>query len=324
MFNNIDDQERGLIKTISSNLVRAQKEEKKELTDRNRYLEKAGFDSVRLAHLLFEKENRIEGSRYLLSAAHSYEAAEAFIQATACYDKIIELGEPDFLNRAIEGSSRLNEIKKDKKDKIDSSTREGKIAILDFLVWKHHAIKTTEAIEYFSKEFDQDVSTTSVRAYAHELEDRRRVIIWGGPQGREYHIYPNIADLATREKYYGVETLFAGSIESRITENFKINFENWYFNKELFILNETVVPKMVMTVDMEAFVQNIVKFASPGFSVKAFGTLEKFSNLADNGYEADLNKKLDVINSRALIDSFNDETIYQRENYTGNNCDIFS
>jgi len=312
MFNNIDNQTRGLIKAISSNLVRAQQEEKNDLTNRNRYLEKAGFDSVRLAHILFEKGNRIESSRYLLSAANSYEAAEAYNQSTACYDKIIKIGEQDFLNKAKEGLSRLRDAKKDPKDKIDSSTREGKIAYLDFLVWKYHSIRTTQAIDYFAKEFGQNVSKDSVRSYAHELEERKRVIIWGGPQGREYKIYPNIADLASREKYYGVDTLFVGSIESRIT-NFKIKFENWYFNKELFILNGTVVPKMVMVVDMEAFVKNIVKFASPDFKVKAFGTLEKFSNLADNGYETQLDEKLDVINSKALIDRITDATLYERE-----------
>ncbi len=313
MFNNIDNQSRGLIKAISSNLVRAQQEEKNDLTNRNRYLEKAGFDSVRLAHILFEKENRIESSRYLLSAANSYEAAEAYNQSTACYDKIIEIGEQDFSNKANEGLSRLRDAKKDKKDKIDPSTREAKIAYLDSLVWKYHSIRTTQAIEYFADEFGQKVSTDSVRSYAHELEERKRVIIWGGPQGREYNIYPNIADLASRERYYGVDTLFVGSIESRITTNFQIKFENWYFNKELFILNGTVVPKMVMAVDMEAFVKNIKQFASPEFSVKAFGTLEKFSNLADNGYETQSNEKLDVINSKALIDRNTDATLYERE-----------
>ncbi|MDP3104326.1 MAG: hypothetical protein Q8M95_06935 [Candidatus Methanoperedens sp.] len=276
MFQNIDVQTRGLIKTISSNLIRAQKEENKDLTNRNRYLEKAGFDSVRLAHHLFEQRNNTESSRYLLSAAHSYESAEAFNQARACYDKIIEIEEQDFIDKAKEGITQLSDIIKCKKEKIDYTTREGKISFLDFLVWKHRSIKTTQAMELFKSEFDEEVGAGSIRSYAHELQERRRVIIWGGPQGREYHIYPNIADLATRERYYGVDTLVAGSIESRITSKFKINFENWYFNKELFQFNEIVVPKMVIAVDMEAFVQNIVKFAAPSFSVKAFGTLENF------------------------------------------------
>ena len=313
MFNNIDIQTRELIKEISSNLVRAQQEENNDLTNRNRYLEKAGFVSVRLAHLLFERKNNIESSRYFLSAANSYEAAEAFNQATACYDKIIEIGNQDFINKAQDGLYRLNNIKKDDAYKIDLETKEGKIAILDSLVWKNHVIKTTQVIDYFAREFDREISAGSVRSYAHELVDRKRVIIWGGPQGREYSIYPNIADLASRKKYYGVDTLFAGSIESRITNDFKINFENWNFNKELFILNSNVVPKMVMAVDMEAFVKNIMKFASPDFSIKTYGTLEKFSNLADNGYETQLNEKLDVINSKALIDPRTDTTIYARE-----------
>jgi len=32
------------------------------------------------------------------------------------------------------------------------------------------------------------------------------VTIWGGPQGRPYHIYPNVVDLATRKGHYGKET----------------------------------------------------------------------------------------------------------------------
>lgn len=115
MLNNIDDRARGLIKSISSNLIRAQSEENTDITNRNRHLEKAGFGSVRLANLLFERGDFIESSRYLLSAANSYEAAEAFNQATACYDKIIEIGEQDFLDKGKEGLSRLNDVIKDKK-----------------------------------------------------------------------------------------------------------------------------------------------------------------------------------------------------------------
>lgn len=127
MINNIDIQTRELIKAISSNLVRAQQEENNDLTNRNRYLEKAGFESIRLAHLFLERGNHIESSRYFLSAANSYEAAEAFNRATACYDKIIEIGD-HFINKAQEGLYRLNYIKKDETDKIDLSTKEGKIA----------------------------------------------------------------------------------------------------------------------------------------------------------------------------------------------------
>lgn len=305
----INGEEKRLIKAISSNLIRAQKEENKNIYKRNRYLEKAGFDSVYLSLFLFKKENTIESSRYLFSAAHSYEKAEAHNQAISCYDRIIEIGHQDYLDKAQEGLSRINQ---EKNDDINVETKDGKISALDFLVWKYHGITTAQAIEYFREEFDKEVLPDSIRSYAHELEERKRVIIWGGPQGRPYHIYPNVADLATRKRHYGKNTIIAGSVESRITENFVINFENWQYNKEFFILNGTIIPKMVMAIDMNAFVNNLKIFSSPGFSVKAFGKLENLAELAGNGYTTNLREELDVIDSDIIIDGSTEGTIYDR------------
>lgn len=305
----MNEQIRSLVKAVSSNLIRAQKEEGRDIARRNRYLEKAGIDSVSLAWLFLKRNDNIASSEYLLSAAYSYETAEAFNQARACYDKIIEIGKQDFLHEARNGLFRLNHLKF---DEIDISTKEGKIAALDVLVWKYYGIKTTEAVNYFLEEFDQDVSSNSIRTYAHELKNRKRVVIWGGPQGREYHIYPNIASLATRKQFYGKKALLSGSIESRITENFQINFKNLNYNKELFLLNGSMNPKIVMAVDMDAFVQNLKSLMTPGFPVKAFGVLENFADLAGNGYVTTSKEELDVIDSNTLIDGSTDEPIYNR------------
>lgn len=308
----MNDKEKRLIKAVSSNLIRAQKEENKDISQRNRYLEQASFDSVHLSQFLLETGNNIESSRYLFSAAHSYEKVEAFNQAMACYDKIIEIAHQDFLDQAQESLSSLYGTIHEKNNEIDLKTKDGKISAIDFLIWKHHGITTTKTIEYFAEEFDQVISPTSVRSYARELEERKRVIIWGGPQGREYHIYPNVADLATRKRHYGEKTIIAGSIESRITDNFLIDFENWQYNKEFFILNGNIIPKMVMAVDMKAFVQNLMKFTKPGFSVKALGKLENFTELAGNGYRTTLKEELDVIDSNVIFDGSTDGTIYER------------
>lgn len=308
-FIDISDTEQKLIKAVSSNLIRAQMEENKDTSKRNRYLENASFESVHLSRLFLKEGNNIESSRYLMSAAYSFEKAEALNQAVACYNKIIEIEHQDFIDEAKEGLSRSIQ---EKKSDIDLSTKEGKLAALDLLVWKYNGLTTTQLIDNFSEEFDYEILSATVRNYAHELEERKRVIIWGGPQGREYHIYPNIANLATRRGFYGKKTMVAGSIESRITDNFSINFEQWYYNKELFILNGNVIPKMVMAIDMTAFVKNLVTFTNIGHPVKTFGILENFSGLASNGYETMLNEDLDVIDPDVIIDGNTEGTIYNR------------
>jgi len=305
----MDEPMRKLIKIVSSNLIRAQREENRDITKRNRYLEEASFVSIHLARLLSERGDLVESSRYLLSAAHSYEKAEAINHAIACYDKIIEIGETDFSNDAREG---LSVLKRFRMDEIDLDTKEGKMAALDSLVWKHPGLTTTRALQYFSEEFDQELSPTSTRLYARELEERKRVTIWGGPQGRPYHIYPNVVDLATRTGHYGKETLVQGSVESRITEDFRIKFEKWNYNKEMFVLNGTINPKVVMAVDMEGFVKNLKSFSEPGFRVSTVGILENFQDLAGNGYETNLEENLDVIDSNVLIDGYTDAIIYNR------------
>jgi len=141
ILDKMDGKVRELIKTVSSNLIRVQREENRDLTNRNRYLEEASFVST------------------------------------------------------------------------------------------YPGLTTTRALQYFSEELDQELSPTSTRLYARELKERKRVTIWGGPQGREYHIYPNVVDLATRTGYYRKETFVQGSVESRTTEDFRIKFEKWNYNK---------------------------------------------------------------------------------------------
>ena len=307
ILDTMDEPMRKLIKTVSSNLIRAQREENRDITKRNRYLEQASFGSIYLARLLSERNDLIESSRYLLSAAHSYEKAGAINPAIACYEKIIETGETDFSNDAREGLSML---KRFRMDEIDLGTKEGKMTALDSLVWEHPGLTTAHALQYFLDEFDQELSPTSVRLYARELKERKRVTIWGGPQGRAYHIYPNVVDLATRKGHYGKETLVHGSVEYRITEDFRIKFEKWNYNKEMFILNGTIDPKVVMAIDMEGFVKNLKSFSEPGFRVSAVGILENFQDLAGDGYETNLEENLDVIDSNVLIDGYTDAIIY--------------
>lgn len=306
-----------LIKAVSSNLIRAQQEEKKDGDESliNSFLDKAGFDSVLLAKYFLKENDPVEGSRYLLSGAYSFEKSGAFNQALACYNKIINIGEEEFLDQATLGISRLDSIEND----LDISTKEGKIIALDFLIWKNYGLTTTSAQKSISDEFNLEVSSASIRSYAKILEERKRAIIWGGPQGREYHIYPNIADLATREKYYGQKSLFVGSIENRITDQFNVNFNNLDYNKELFILNGSIVPKMVLAVDMDAFVQNLEKFSRPPFAVKAFGELKKSTDFGENGYETTLEEELDLVDANKLYDGQTEEAIYERQEIGGHN-----
>lgn len=310
-----------LIKSITSNLLRAQRAEHnvKDRTERNYFLDKASADSVYLAKLLLETGDYRESSRYFLSAAHSYERAGAFIQSKACYDKLLEIAIPEFIEKAKKGLINLNSVKK---DDLDLTSKEGKINALDILIWRHNWATTTKVKEYLYEEFGLDISTGSIRLYANELKERKRVVIWGGPQGREYHIYPNMADLATRTQHYGKKSLFEGLIESRITDDFTVDFNKLNYNKEIFILNERIKPKMIIVVDEEGFVRNLDKFATNGYPMIAKGVLRQFSYLKDNGNEIQKNSNfsnqknpqnemLDVLDSEVLADGHTGEVIYE-------------
>jgi hypothetical protein len=275
------------------------------------FLDKAGFDSVFVAKILLEAGDPIESSEYFLSAAYSYEESGASVQAISCFNKLLDIGVDEFLDRAKEGLSRIISVKK---DNIDINKREGRIKALDFLVWKNYALTTTQAIESFSQEFNISVSDSSVRNYANILKERKRVLIWGGPQGREYNIFPNIKDLATRKDYYGKDALFPGSIESRVTKDFRVRFETLDSHKELFLINSSIMPKMVIAVDMDAFVQNVERLMTPHFSVKAIGELKRSTDLENNGYAPMINGDLDLLDSTTLYDGITDETIYERAN----------
>ena len=309
MMNLIKNNEiKRLVKAISSNLIRAQMEEKSDLKLRNKYLEAAGSDSISLGRLLFELDEKVESSRYYLSAGRSFEESGAINRSRTCYEKIIEIGVDNFIDKAKEGLERFENLKQ----RVDVNTKEGRLTGLDYIVWKYKGLNTLEAVEYMKRDFGLDLSTSTIRAYARELEDRERVAIWGGPQGRLYHIYPNLANLATRKDYYGVETAISGSIEERVTHNFKIQFQNWSYNKEIFVINGTIFPKMLMTVDMNAYVKNLDKLTKKGYTLKAVGTLQKFQSLAGNGYEIIQSSYQDVFDSKILIDSITGEPIYSR------------
>jgi len=300
---------RELMKKVSSNLMRAQIEENRDVSVRNKYLEQAGSDSVKLGRLLIELGDCHEASRYFLSAAFSFKKPYAITQARACFQKVIELDEPDFVDQAKVELSQLREIEK---DVLDLETKEGRLAALDYLVWKHPAITTPKTQQLFEDEFDREINPSTMRNYAHELEKRRRIVLWGGPQGRVLHMYPNIAELATRSQHYGMTTLVSGIVGARLTNKFTIKLETLKHNKELFIINSSIVPSMLISIDMEGFVKNVKAFARPNFTLKALGSLEKFSDLVNIGYDSSRYREKDVLDSYRLIDH-TETTIYDRD-----------
>jgi len=123
---------KGLVKAISSNLIRAQMEEKMDLNLRNKYLESAGSDSISIGRLLLEFDN-VESSKYFLSAGHSFEESGAINRSRTCYEKVIEIGVGDFIDRAREGLERLDRVNQH----VDLDTKEGRLAGLDYIVWKY-------------------------------------------------------------------------------------------------------------------------------------------------------------------------------------------
>ena len=296
-----------LVKVISSNLVRAQMEEKMDLYLRNKYLESAGSDSISLGRLLLEYD-KVESSKYFLTAGRSFEESGAINRSRTCYERLIEIGVGDFIDKAREGLERLENLNQH----VDVNTKEGRLAGLDYIVWKYKGLNTLEAVEYLKKDFGLVLSTDTIRNYARELEVRDRVAIWGGPQGRIYHIYPNLSNLATRKGYYGVETAISGKIEERVTPSFKIQFQNWSYNKEIFVVNGTLFPELLLTVDMNAYIKNLDKLSKKGYAIKAVGTLQKFQSLAYGGYKNIESRSQDVFDSKILIDCITGEPMYNR------------
>ena len=293
---------------ITTNLIHAQSEEGKDVVTRNRYLSWAGLDSLKLAkRFISEKENR-EAAKYLLSAAYSYHEFGALYQSRMCFKMILDLGVDEFTDNAKEGLEKVNKLFNNLSI---SEQKEANITLLDYLVWEHRALNTLNAEEYF-KEYGVDITTSTVRNYARELEKRNKVVIWGGPQGRVYKIYPNISELTSKIDYYGYETMIPGAIQERITDKFCIKFENWRNNQELFILNGSNKPKIIMAIDMDAFTEHIKVFSKPGFSVKALGTLENFDQFIEKGYAQNFNEKLDILDSKIIIDAKTNEAIYNR------------
>ena len=122
MMNLIKNNEiKRLVKAISSNLIRAQMEEKSDLKLRNKYLEAAGSDSISLGRLLFELDEKLESSKYYLSAGRSFEESGAINRSRTCYEKIIEIGVDTFIDKAKEGLERFENLKQ----RVDVNTKEG-------------------------------------------------------------------------------------------------------------------------------------------------------------------------------------------------------
>ncbi len=304
---------KGLVKAINSNLMRAQMEEKGDINLRNTYLESAGFDSVKLAKLLLNAGEKFESSSYLLSAGYSFEESGAIMQARACFKKVLNVGLDRFVEETKEGLERLKNLEKTI-DNIDLNSKEGGLFALDHLIWKHGGLDTIKAAEYL-EELGCGRSTVTVRNYARELEERKRVVIWGGPQGKIYHLYPNVAELATREEHYGKETMISGSIESRVTDSFNIDFQKWDYNKEIFEINSTILPKMLITIDIEGYNKNLDRFIKQQrYPLKAIGILEDFPTLEANGYTTNQIEyhKDDVFDSNVLI-SITGDMLYNRD-----------
>lgn len=296
-----------LVKAVSSNLIRAQMEEKMDLHLRNKYLESAGSDSIILGRLLLEFDN-VESSKYFLSAGHSFEESGAIGRSKTCYEKIIEIEVGDFIDKAKEGLERLDRINQH----IDLNTKEGRLTGLEYVVWKYRGLNTLEAVEYLKKDLGLELGRGTIRNYARELEARKRVAIWGGPQGRLYHIYPNLAYVATRKKYYGEEITISGLIEKRVTRSyFKIQLKNWSCNKEIFVVNGNRFQNNLLAVDMNAYIKNLDKLKK-GYAIKALGSFQEFRSLASNGYEIIQSPYQDFFDSKALIDNSTGKPIYNR------------
>ncbi len=307
-----NDDVRALVKAISSNLIRAQREEGRDLNSRNRYLEAAGSDSILLGRLLLDEyNNKVESSEYFLSAGRSFEESGALNPSRTCYEKVIEIGLLEFKDLANEGFERIEKSESEQR-RINLNTKEGRLNALDHIVWKYKGLNTIQAYEFMKEDFGRELSKSTIRAYARELDERKRVVIWGGPQGRPYHIYPNLANLATRKDYYGDPTIISGEIENRVTPSFKIQFQNWKYNKEIFVLNGSKKPKWLMTVDMNAYIQNIEKLTKTGYSLKVVGVLQNPQSLAGNGYKIITSKYQDILDSRVLIDYNTGEQLYNR------------
>ena len=309
MMNLVENAEiKRLVKAISSNLIRAQMEEKMDLHLRNKYLESAGSDSIILGRLLLGLD-KVESSKYFLSAGCSFEESGAINRSRTCYEKVIEIEVGDFIDKAKEGLERLDRINQH----IDLNTKEGRLAGLEYVVWKYRGLNTLEAVEYLKKDFGLVLGMGTIRNYARELEARKRVAIWGGPQGRLYHIYPNLAYVATRKNYYGEETIISGTIEERFTPHFEIQLKNWSYNKEIFVVNGNRFQNNLLAVDMNAYIKNLDKLSTKGYSIKALGSFQQFQSLASKGYEIIQSPYQDFFDSKALIDSITGKPIYNRD-----------
>jgi len=308
---------------ISSNLIRAQREESKNNIKKNQYLEKAANDSVKLANMYLQDNSYKKCIEYFLTAAKSYEKSKGYFQSKSCYKKLVSIYKNlyknnyyNYYDKSLEGLSRVKRvIHNDFKERFNLEEREERISATNFLIWKNNGVKTNDLKIQYENNFNTSINIGTIRNYSEELENRNAVVIWGGPQGRPFRIYPNLMNLATRVDHYNESTLIEGTVQKRLTKEFSINTDRWNFNKEIFELNGKVVPSILVTVDMNAYVNNIDRF-SRGLQLKAIGKLNKTSQLSKMGYDS---KKytFDVLDSNILIDDKTGEKIYDRPGFGG-------
>jgi len=315
------ENEKEIVRNISSDLIRAQRQENKDLKKKNQYLERAANESVKIANYYLKNNNHKKSIEYFLTAANSYEKSNALFQSKSCYKKLLDIYNEDktefydYYEKSKEGLSRIKKIiEEDFLDFFNLEKKEGRVSATDFLIWKNNGTDTNELVDQYEKNFHRSINDGTIRNYSRELENRKRVIIWGGPQGRPYHIYPNLMNLATRKDHYNNKTLIEGVMQNRLTNKFEINSNKWYSNKEIFEVNG-VNPSLLLTVDMDAFVRNIDKFRE-GLQVKAYGELNKPSELSEIGYTTN-NNQFDILDSQLLIDYDTGEKIYGEINVGG-------
>ncbi len=300
---------RNLVKKISSYLMRAKMEENRNINLRNKYLEIAGIFSIKLGNFLLIEGEKIESSRYLLSAGDSFMESQAFQQSKSCFNKVIEIGISQFIDEAKE---KLSLLPTKNYTDFNFEEKEDRLHALDDLIWTINGLDTLGAMHKMQELIGIELTKTTIRNYARELEERGRIVIWGGPQGRIYHMYPNIVDLPLRHDTYGTTTIIGGSLEERMTNNFTIDFQTWNYNREIFIINGSITPKMLITIDMDGFLEHIDKLNRPHYPLKAVGTIESSSQLKKMGYQYNMNKFNDVFTSTILIDNDTGGTLYQR------------
>jgi len=212
-------------------------------------------------------------------------------------------------------------IIKERIDNLDTSKKEGRLTLLNVLVWKHQALNTKTAREKLSTEIGEEISLSTALNYAKELGRLRRIELWGGPQGRLYHMYPNLSLIADRSEHYGKEVSFDGVFSRRITQNFRINPRNLTTFQEMFVFNGSVNPEIFTTVDYQPFLNRMPLFLGGQFRVRVVGRLYPYKDAARMGFEPvqggpeTLEQGYDILFTEKIIDVVNNSVIYQSKDF---------